>query len=68
VSSVPAPPYGRAARKLAKGDRREAEIARRQIRLERSRAAELISPSAAGSSASGRKAAKGADRTKRAGA
>jgi hypothetical protein len=39
VTSVPAPPYGRAARKLTKVDRRQAELARRQVRRERNRAA-----------------------------
>jgi hypothetical protein len=41
VTSVPAPPYGRAARKLAKADRKLAKADRRQVRHERDRAALL---------------------------
>jgi hypothetical protein len=66
VTSVPPPPYGRSARRLTKADRQEAELARRQVRRERSRAAPLASPASSGSSPSGRKGAKRA--TERTGA
>jgi hypothetical protein len=43
ITSVPAPPFGRKARKLAKRERKLAKAARRQVRGERKAAAELVS-------------------------
>jgi hypothetical protein len=56
ISSVPAPPYGREARKLTKADRAAAEQARRQVRLERKRAPERVTATSSDSSASEPKA------------
>jgi hypothetical protein len=49
ITSVPAPPYGRNARKLAKADRADAELIRRQVRLERKRAPERVTAAPADS-------------------
>jgi hypothetical protein len=38
ITSVPAPPYGRKARKLASADRATAKLASRQVKRERKRA------------------------------
>ncbi|MGH9172667.1 MAG: hypothetical protein ACRD0Z_17675 [Acidimicrobiales bacterium] len=42
VTSAPAPPFGRKARRLAKVDRKEAELQRRRIKSERRRAHEVV--------------------------
>lgn len=65
VTSVPAPPYGRKARKLPTGDRKAAELARRQVKAERKRAPERAVVPASGSSSSEQKAAKSPKRDKR---
>ena len=51
VTSVPAPPFGRAARKLATGERRAAKLERKAIAGERKRAHELPPPAPSGGSA-----------------
>jgi hypothetical protein len=65
ITSVPAPAYGRQARKLTTADRKAAELARRQVNAERKRAPERAVAPAAGSSSSEAKAAKRAKRDKR---
>jgi hypothetical protein len=49
IKSVPAPPFGRAARKLAKADRRVAKAERRQVRSARKAAPELVEASTSSS-------------------
>jgi hypothetical protein len=46
ITSVPAPPFGRKARKLARRERKLAKAARRQLRGQRSTAPELASVTA----------------------
>ena len=61
VTSVPAPPYGRAARKLASSDRATAKLARRQVKREREQAPLRDSGARSGAS-SDRKGASSSDR------
>jgi hypothetical protein len=74
VRSVPPPPFGRKARKLAKADRAAAKLARHQVRSERKAAAELVDPArvaddetpARGTGGGGSPGRKGAGRSARA--
>lgn len=48
VTSTPAPPFGRKARRLARADRSRARSARREVRSERKRAPVSLAGGAAG--------------------
>jgi len=58
ITSVPAPPYGRRARKLDKADRADAKAARREVARARKRAIERVTGAPADASGSDAKAAK----------
>ncbi len=50
ITSQPAPPFGRKARKLAKTEKEAAKAARRQVTAERKHAPELRAPAESGES------------------